>query len=308
MRVIILSQIDYAGSGFKMFHAIRRHNEDIWINLFSGKPDNNYCHPVHNLVYNENRAAVENLLKTVDIIHFKGDWPPRNGYLDMNIPQKKIVITTSGSFFRKKEHGGLGTFTVNDYGRVNLMTSFEPDLLYPEFSDIWTPHPIDCEDKPILPRPRKPVFLHMPTTEARKGTDFVRQVFDILKSKIDCETIIASGMRFTQAAAMKQNVTVYFDQFFVGFYGNSALEAMQWGVPVCAWISPMAIEQAKGKLKGCPVINEDMSDPERTAARVIKVIEDDNLKRRTKAWCNRVHSFRSVAKQWRTLYEHLLKS
>lgn len=306
MKVIILSQIDYAGSAYKLFKAIKQHT-DIEINLFSGPPENQLKHPVHNLVHNGNREAVNNLLKTADIIHFKGDWAPVDGYLGLTIPQKPIVITTSGTFFRKKIHGGWERYTVKDYHRATLKTSFEPDLLYPEYSDIWTPHPIDSGQKPILAPPEHPTFIHLPTSPERKGTDFVHRVFDILRSKIRCETIIRNGLTYEQAAAMKASATIYFDQFFVGFYGNSALEAMQWGVPVCAWISPLAIKQAKGKLRGCPVINEDMSDPERTALRVIGAMNDRELRYRTKRWCDTRHSYRAIANQWKKLYEHLLK-
>lgn len=307
MKVIMLSQIDYAGSAYKLFHAIRRHT-DIEINLFTGKHENNLGHPIHNLVYDGNREAVNKLLREADILHFKGDWIPDNGYLGLTIPKKPIVITTSGTFFRKKSHGGWERYKSSDYKRVTLKTSFEPDLLYPEFSDIWTPHPIDSENKYILPSPNRPMFLHMPTSPERKGTDFVRKVFEILKSKIKCDTLITNGMNYQNASALKQSATIYFDQFFVGFYGNSALEAMQWGIPVCAWISPLAIEQAKGKLRGCPVINEDMSDPARTAERIIKLYNDDELKRKTKIWCDQIHSYKSVAKKWRKIYECLLKS
>jgi len=305
MKVVILSQIDYAGSAFKLFEAVRRHT-DIDINLFSGRPDNRLGHPVNNLVYDGNRREVQRIVNDADILHFKGDWPPDDGYLGLTIPQKPIVLTTSGSFFRKSKYGGIGKYTVKDYRRATIRTSFETDLLYPEYSDIWTPHPIDSDDKPILRRQTaNPVFYHIPSSPERKGTDFVTRVFDILRRRISCRAYVTTGVDFDTAVALKKISTVYFDQFFVGFYGNSALEAMQYGIPTVAWISPMAVEQAHGQLTDCPVINEDRSDPERTAERIISLFADDELAVRTKRWCDSIHGYRAVASMWERIYEQL---
>jgi hypothetical protein len=305
MNIVILSQIDYAGSGFKLFEALKRHT-DHDIQLFSGTPDNKLRHPTNHIVTNENRNVVQQYVDRADILHFKGDWIPKDGYLGLKIPKKKIVITTSGTYFRKKEHGGFGKFTSKDYGMVTLKTSFETDLLYPEYSDIWTPHPIDSDDKKILYRQTgSPVFLHMPSCPERKGTDFVRKVFNILKRKIPCRTEIISGVNFEISQEMKKIATIYFDQFVVGFYGNSALEAMQWGIPVVCWISPWAIEQAKGKLDDCPIINRSQNSPERTADKIIELYANQELAVKTKEWCDSHHGYRAVAKQWDKLYKSI---
>ena len=128
MKVIILSQIDYAGSAYKMFQAIKRHT-DIQINLFSGPSENNLGHPIHNLVTDSNRAALQEIIDDADILHFKGDWPPVDGYLGLKIPDKPIILTTSGSFFRKKEHGG------------NCLSST------PFADEVFPDHPINCVKK-----------------------------------------------------------------------------------------------------------------------------------------------------------------
>jgi len=305
MKVVILSQIDYAGSAFKMFQSIKRHT-DIDINLFSGRPDNRLGHPVNNLVHDGNRKAVQRIVNEADVLHFKGDWPPDDGYLGLTIPPKPIILTVSGSFFRKSIHGGLGKYSVKDYRRVTIRTSFETDLLYPEYSDIWTPHPIDSDDKPILRRQTaNPVFYHIPSSPERKGTDFVSRVFAILTKRIPCRAYITTGVDFETAVALKKISTVYFDQFYVGFYGNSALEAMQYGIPTVAWISPMALEQSHGQLANCPVINEDRSDPANTANRILSLYSDNGLAERTKRWCDAVHGYRAIASVWDQRYKQL---
>jgi len=305
MKVVILSQIDYAGSAYKLFQAIKRHT-DIDINLFSGRPDNRLGHPLNNLVHDGNRNDVQRIVNKADILHFKGDWTPDDGYLGLTIPVKPIVLTTSGSFFRKPEHGGIGKYTSKDYRRTTLRTSFEPDLLYPEYSNIWTPHPIDSDNKPILRRQTvNPVFYHIPSSPERKGTDFVMKVFDILRKRLACRAYITTGVDFVTSEALKKLSSIYFDQFFVGFYGNSALEAMQYGIPTVAWISPLAVSQANGSLDGCPVINEDRSDPMQTAQRIISIFKDESLALRTKQWTDTVHGYRAVASMWNQIYKSL---
>jgi len=309
MKVVLLSKIDYAGSAFKLMQALKRHT-DIDVQLFSGKPQNKLNHPTNVLVTNNNLHKVQRQVNEADIIHFKGDWPPVDGYLGLKLPKgKPIVLTTSGSFFRKREFGGLGVYNTSEYKNVTLKTSFETDLLYPEYSDIWTPHPIDSEDKAnIWERTLSPVFMHIPSNAARKGTPFVEKVFDIIRDRMrKAETHIVSGITFKESIKLKRRASVYFDQFRVGFYGNSALEAMQWGIPVVCWLSPMALQQANGQLKDCPIINEDMSDPEGTAMRVIKAIESPMLSHLTKEWCDNKHSYKAVAKQWSKLYLELLR-
>lgn len=308
MKIVLLSRIDYAGSAFKLFQALKRHT-DFDVQLFSGAAQNKLNHPTNVLVTNNNLHKVQQQVNEADILHFKGDWPPTDGYLGLKIPKNKpIVLTTSGSFFRKKEYGGIGRYSNDDYKNVTLKTSFEPDLLYPEYSDIWTPHPIDSEDKAnIWERNPSPVFMHIPSNAVRKGTPFVEKVFDIIRERMrKAETHIVSGVTFKESIRLKRKASVYFDQFRVGFYGNAALEAMQWGIPVVCWLSPMALQQANGQLEGCPIINENDFDPEGTAMRVIRAIENPMLSHQTKEWCDSKHSYKAVAKQWSELYGRIL--
>jgi hypothetical protein len=306
MRIAMLSEIDYAGSAYKLFHALKRHTSHN-VCLFSEPSLNGFKHP-YNIAVSQNRELAQEFVNNADILHFKGDWPPQDGYLGLQIPDKPIVLTTSGSFFRKKEHTGRGKYCNADYGRAHLKTSFETDLLYPEYSDIWTPHPIDSDDKPnIWKKTDNPVFVHIPSNPTTKATVFVKEVFGILKSRMRCETVILSGITHEESCAAKKRATVYFDQFRVGFYGNSALEAMQWGIPVVCWLSPIAISQAKGKLDGCPVLNRSVANAERTATVVVQMIQNNLWSINTKKWCDEHHGFKAVAKQWNELYEHLLK-
>ena len=92
----------------------------------------------------------------------------------------------------------------------------------------------------------------------------------------------------------------------VGFYGNSALEAMQYGIPTATWLSPMAIAQADGALRNCPVISSAKSVRGWTKM-ILKVLDSDlvALSKETKQWCDNVHSYKVIAKQWDEIYKSM---
>ena len=160
MRITILSKIDYAGSAYKLCEALLRHT-DHDVNLYSGKPENNGS--------NCDKTSFKCLQRVNSDILNKGDGL---GYLSLQIPDKPIVLTTSGSFFRKKMYGGIGRYSNDDYGRATLKTSFETE------NHIWTPQPIDSDDKPMIwNMHKKPYFLHIPSSPEMKGTEFVQEVF-----------------------------------------------------------------------------------------------------------------------------------
>lgn len=304
MKVTMLSFRDYAGSAYKMWEAISQ-NTDVDIELFTGSHANKLGHPIRTLVTDLNRAEVQERIDSSDVLHFKGDWPPNDGYLGLKVSHKPIIITTSGGFFRKKGPcGGLGRYSVAHYGNVTQGTSFEPDLLYPEFSDIWTPHPIDSYDKVIeWKKPEVPILMHMPTTQSKKDTNFIVAVFNELKKNIEVDIRLTGKTTFARAVEMRRESTIFFDQFKVGFYGNSAIEAMQYGIPTAAWISPEARGQAKGSLKGCPIITEP-KDINAWVNRIIEILSSDmtELSIKTKQWCDDIHSYQAVAKQWKEIY------
>jgi hypothetical protein len=305
-RVVILSEIDYAGSAFKLLSALKRHT-DYDVTLIAGNHQNNFKHPSWIIIDNKNHKLIQEIINKADILHFKGDWPPKDGYLGLKIPDKPIVLTTSGSFFRKKEHNGRAMYCNADFKRVTLKTSFETDLLYPEYSDLWTPHPIDSDNNPILWKEMDiPIFMHIPSNTVTKSTKFVEEVFAILRKKIKCNTEIITGITFLESCEAKKRASIYFDQFLVGFYGNSALEAMQWGIPVVCWLSPWAITQSNGQLKDCPILNRSMANAEITATKAIALSNDVNLSIKTKQWCDSRHGYKAVAKQWDEIYKKLL--
>jgi len=298
MKITMLSEIDYAGSGHKLCEAISRHtNHDI--KIFTGKYYNPFKHPDNS---KWNRKEVQQRIEESDIVHLKGDFPPCNGYLGLKIMHKPLIVTVSGSHFRKAYHGGYQKVHPWEFSKA-LGTAFTPDLLYPEYSDVWTPHPIDSNNIDNEWDLSNPIILmHNPSRRDIKGTNFILDVMKRLRARLRAEIMLIEGLPYSEAKVAKKRCTIFFDQFRVGFYGNSALEAMQYGIPVVAWISPKAIKQANGLLNYCPVITTT-GDTEVWGNKIESKLENlEYVSIATKTWCDVIHSYQAVAKQWDEIY------
>ncbi len=307
MKITMLSVADWAGSGCKLCEAINRHTEhDIELIVQKG---NMFGHPQGLRLRKINRSVIRKKILKADIIHLKGDWPPTANYIGLFIGNKKKIITTSGGWMRKKEYGGMGRFEtqMRQYKKA-FCTSFEPDLLYPDYpGDVWIPHPIDSIGKEnIWTQPEIPIIAHSPSNRGSKHTDFLLEVLNKLKKRVKFKLDIIENVSFNEAVERRKGATLFADQFKVGWYGNSAIEAMQFGIPVVNWISPMSIRQGPELIKSCPVISTDKTI-ESYAKLLEQVLTNDmqELSNATKKWCDEVHSYQAIAKQVNQIYKSL---
>ena len=305
MRITMLSRTDYAGSGYKIVEAVSRHT-DYNIALFTTHRESKYNHPQGIYVTKENHQAIQQRIDESDIVHVKGDWPAKDGYLGFTIMHRPTVQTVGGGLFRRKGPGGgtdLHRYPPYAY-KAKLNTAFTPDLCYPDYSDIWTPHPIDSHRQENIWRQReRPVLMHMPSNRLKKDTSFIMDVLREVERQIPCDVQLIQGVPFSEAVELKKKATIFFDQFRVGFYGNSAIEAMQYGIPTACYISEDAIWQAKGRIGGCPVIST-AKDKDAWVSLIINTLQSDmgELSKKTKLWCDGLHSYLAIARQWRNLY------
>lgn len=311
MKITMISKADFASSGYKTVQALKRHT-DYDIEIFTKRTNKRLNHPHGTLISSQNWKDIQERINTSDIVHLKGDWPPGDGYLGFKIMHKPIVISVSGGYFRKKEYTGLEQFYPWQYSRATLKTAMTPDLCYPEYSNIWTPHPIDSDDNKIEWQwEDPPVFIHSRVSTSKgskKGTAFIMKVWEHVEKKRKIHKEFIVGRTFQDVVEMRKKSTIFFDQFGVGFYGNSAIEAMQFGIPTCAWISPWAIKQSGSRLSGCPVISHEDKDPELWSEMILYTLDGDmeELSRKTKQWCDDIHGYKAIASQWDELYRSML--
>lgn len=304
MKIAMLTISDWAGSGFKTAQAINRHtSHEVHLIALKG---NRLGHPRMDLVSKQNIKRLQKIVDHSDIVHLKGDWPPRF-YDWVSLRGKPIVLTVCGGFFRKKPLG-QGRYKIREFKNVQLLTAMTPDLCYTD-KMVWTPHPVDSVGQPNLWEMHDPpVFTHSPSDRRVKDTAFILKVFAELKKKINFEVNLIEGVDYEEAVELRKRSTIFFDQFKVGFYGNSAIEAMQYGIPVCSWISDKSIEYyKKTDYEYRCILGTDKKVYDYVDMIHYWLTDDpedlQGLSLITKAFCNDVHSYQSIAKLWDKLYK-----
>ena len=306
MKVVILSKTDCAGSGYKLYEALIRYT-DVRARMFSFTSQNKFGHEQGIVVTKENKVLVQKRVNEADIIHLKGDWPHDGSYCGIDLGNKPIVISVSGSLFRKRDYGGLGCYDMAEFNNCDVKTSLCLDLCYDDFSDIWIPHPIETQGVPVLWQYSEPPLLtHSPTRRISKNTKFALNIFDRVAEEGIAETSLIEGVSFKEADVARRRSTIFFDQFKIGFYGNSAIEAMRYGIPVANWLSPELRWPEMDYY--CPVLSRPR-DVEQWVETLKEKLSNKHYMRMwstaTRKWCEEVHSYRAVANKLLNIYKQL---
>ena len=133
----------------------------------------------------------------------------------------------------------------------------------------------------------------MPALEILKNEGF--------KFKLD----IIEGIPYDECVERKKKASIFIDQISeTGFYGNSSLEAMQYGIPTICYISEQAAKQSNDKItKNCPVINPG-NTIESVASKFRHILKSDltEIAKQTKKFTDEFHSYEVVGKMWREIY------
>ena len=347
MKIVILSRYDFAGSGMRIRDAVRRYNPNHTINLVTYMPPRHSADyvllemirtgiqddrpmSVHDKIRNKacrlnmQRKAcepVQKLINECDIVHFKGDYPPTRNWNDLiMIPEdKKIIISVGGSGFRRSSNNkksSMAKWPMESYMLADLRTALTPDLNYPEYKGIYTQQAIDSESVENswqMPESNQQLTIaHSPSCLIKKGTEsiFLPAVVNIQKRYDLFNVDIITKMRYEKCLERKKKAQMFFDQAGVGFYGNAALEAMQYGIPTICHISQEAVEQSDGKItKDHPVIAMRKATVKSCEYAIRKALRSDlqKLSRETKEFCDQFHSYSVVGKMWSDIYESLAK-
>ena len=161
--------------------------------------------------------------------------------------------------------------------------------------------------------------MHTPSRSERKGTELFAEAAERLHRERDLRYEIITGVTHDYIMASKRKASIFFDQAgrelprdggkLIGWYGNSALEAAVFGVPVVAHLSDVALERAETAGHRVQVIN---TDP--TASGLYRVLgsffdrdpsERHELASYTRSWIEGYHSYHSTAAKLSALYDQL---
>jgi len=318
LNVLILSNYDYGGSGWMIKKALESTEK---VNVFHvrgvkhryGYPTDLQMGPEIGLAY------LREKLKGFDIVHCKGDYPPDKVLggvaLDLGLP---VAITVGGTLFRRQTAKipravakGKGESEDIFLKNTNIRFCLTPDLNYPWFRASWMPAAIEVPSVRSWSEPEGGIIRigHSPSKRHKKGTDSVLiPAINILKKEgIKIELVMLEGMSHKECVQAKKGLTLFWDQSLVGFYGNSALEAMRYGVPTFCYLSREAIRQAGSLLAGCPVINFKQN-PQSCAMEIKKILKRDlnELSVQTYEWTKEVHGLEAVGERYLAEYKKIL--
>ena len=287
---------DYAGSGFRMVKSVRQADPNIDIEqiVVNKSAFGTAC----GMTVNElGPKAVMTRLQNSDIIHFKGDWLYNGEFAGFKLPEKaKKIYSVAGSFFRRDAHPAVSMpqHAVEDY-KADLLTALSPDLVY---NDSWEFVPVawgyfDYKFK----RGEKFRVVHIPSDPVKKGTDMIVEAMKLL-NRDDVEFICLRGMTHEESVHLKSTAHIYIDQMLLNVYGNSAIEAMAFGVPVFTWDT--------GLYGDIPIITPKEQTAESIAERMSEALDWDYLEdcsKKTFEYVKDIHG--SVGKYWVTKYKEL---
>lgn len=307
MNVVMLSNRDYAGSGWQFCQAVQ--SKGVNIRLVTAS-ENQYKYKKDYILEHCSNVFLQDIINQADIIHFKGDDLPTRDWHGLRLPDVPIIITCGGSGFRRHTDDKLskkwGSF--EDYKNITDFRSvLTADLNYPEFDGVYLPQvyeDLECTFEEV----EVPLIVHSPTDREKKGTDkYIMPALELLRErKVDFKYKVIEGVSNKECLAIKSKASLFIDQVCgTGFYGMSSIEAMAMCIPVVNYISDEAIKQANGKLDDCPIINVkcdvvDIADKIESALKNLKELSD-----KTRKYFKKVHSYKAceLPKIYEELYE-----
>lgn len=306
MRIVIISECDYAGSGRRFSEALRNAGHTCVQVSFRR---NKYDYPVDLLAGPHNLPVVQDLIDNADVVHFKGDHLPSH-FTALQTAHRARVITMGGSAFRRpankhqRRPWELALWPLAEYrAQADALGALTPDLLYPGLDAVWTPHATAVRNRWKAPRKGEAIIIgHSPSNPEVKGTDtIVKPAIAALKLLgYNVELRVIRGKSNAECLAAKSACHLFIDQALIPAYGLSAVEAMGMGIPVVTLLPQLHPRMESGG-HGCPILR--MAEPTVKELHWVLVALIDGvtstqwrqLNRATLAYAERVHGQQAVA-------------
>jgi len=302
MIVTIVSKYDYAGSGKRIVDAVKKSDNSIDIVSFvehEGQGSEVIRLETGQSILNYGEKKFIERLKASDIIHFKGDWYYGNQYKGLELRQKKIIYTFGGSMFRRKTKDYYPNEicrgnSSSDLYTANLLSALTPDLCYNE-RIVLAPHAYNDFDYQFK-KSDKIRVMHIPSSPFKKGSDII---YEALSQFDDIDLVFESNISHARSLELKKSCHLYIDQMIVPVYGNAAIEAMAFGIPVLNWdenLYPFKTPIIKPKTR-------DMQGVYDAVNKVLdwKILEDLSFK--TFEYANNIHG--KMGERWVKIYKEL---
>jgi glycosyltransferase involved in cell wall biosynthesis len=161
---------------------------------------------------------------------------------------------------------------------------------------------------PSYPDPdrSRPVVVHTPSRLAIKGTAAVLAAVEQLKARYDFEFRLVHNVPRAEALEIVCDCDILLDQFVIGSFGTAALEAMAFGKPAVCYLKPSVVANLPAD---APYVN---ANPDNLAEVVTSLLADGSRRqeigRNSRAYVEKHHDARTVARQLAGIYAELLSS
>ncbi len=144
-------------------------------------------------------------------------------------------------------------------------------------------------------------ILHAPSNQEYKGTKFILEAIEKLKSEFEFEFNVINNVKAEELYKEIEKSDLIIDQMLVGFYGLFSIESMAMGKPVVCYIRE---DIANRSPKDMPVIN---ANPD-TLFNVLKEIlmnpgKLPEIGKRSREYAENYHDAKIIAKQYFELLE-----
>jgi glycosyltransferase involved in cell wall biosynthesis len=204
----------------------------------------------------------------------------------------------------------IGLWPLETYRCADLRTVLTADLLIDD-NIIFTPQAIPTSKFELVNKSNKRLIVtHAPSNRMKKGTDsIILPALERLSKRFDFEIKLIENMTHEKCLEEIQKSDIFIDQVLVGFYGNAAMEAMAFGVPIAVHLNENITKLAGDIFEYCPIIPVR----ERTIESFTKAIEPwlknpETLRLqglKSRKWVSLVHDENVVGKKWVHLYRNL---
>jgi len=342
-RVLMVVPLDFAGSMYKLAEAVNRYTTYA-LRLVTFE-FHQFDYPVDLVVPECDDARLEAVFKLASeaaIFHLKdehswflaGERFPNLRLLDdlffsNKFPRNLKVFTHYGGHARKFKQDAEYIARVQQFdGRIALT----PDLNFDWFNGSYIPHTIDTDTIPKSWSDSN-ILAHSPSTKnvQRKATDILEKAVAVLEKYHqdvwhNWSVDIIHGVPYDECMKRKGRASLFFDQAgshagtglgigdVIGWYGNSAIEAMAFGIPTIAHLSEVACERAEKA--GFPVRDIPIINIPRTLDGLVEAIlsfamqspqERKALSERTRQFAVEFHGYEAVGRRMAQVYDELLR-
>jgi hypothetical protein len=146
--------------------------------------------------------------------------------------------------------------------------------LFPQRFRVWQSIAL-AEHEPNYPETNKtkPLLVHSPSAPNAKGTKYILEAVECLKTRYDFDFKLVENMPRREALEIMKRCDIYIDQLILGSHGAAAVEAMAFGKPVVCYINPIIGKNYPPEL---PVFN---ANPDNIAEKLETLIKNADFRR-----------------------------